>query len=121
SEQVEAQPVPAAAVAVPVSGRSAAAVRAQAERLRADLVARPELSVAAVGFSSAPTRGQLEQRGVVAAADREQLVAGLAALSLGEPSPLVVEGRSAGGTVKPVFVFAGQGGQGVGMAVELLD
>ncbi|WP_369182807.1 SDR family NAD(P)-dependent oxidoreductase [Streptomyces sp. Y1] len=121
SEQVEAQPVPAAAVAVPVSGRSAAAVRAQAERLRAHLVARPELSLADVGFSAATTRAQLEHRGVVAAADREQLLAGLAALSLGEPSPLVVEGRSAGGTVKPVFVFPGQGAQWVGMAVELLD
>ncbi|WP_052707806.1 SDR family NAD(P)-dependent oxidoreductase [Streptomyces rubellomurinus] len=49
------------------------------------------------------------------------MLAGLAALSLGEPSPLVVEGRSAGGTVKPVFVFPGQGAQWVGMAVELLD
>ncbi|KJS51007.1 hypothetical protein VM98_39515, partial [Streptomyces rubellomurinus subsp. indigoferus] len=76
SEQVEAQPVPAAAVAVPVSGRSAAAVRAQAERLRAHLLARPELSLADVGFSAATTRAQLEHRGVVAAADREQLLAG---------------------------------------------
>ncbi|GAA1397238.1 type I polyketide synthase [Kitasatospora putterlickiae] len=116
------EPVPVVgAVAVPVSGRSAAAVRAQAERLRAHLVARPELSPADVGFSAATTRAQLEHRGVVAAADREQLLAGLAALSLGEPSPLVVEGRSAGGTVKPVFVFPGQGAQWVGMAVELLD
>ncbi|KJS57907.1 hypothetical protein VM95_36715, partial [Streptomyces rubellomurinus] len=69
-----AEPAPVApAVAVPVSGRSAAAVRAQAERLRAHLLARPELSLADVGFSAATTRAQLEHRGVVAAADREQL------------------------------------------------
>ncbi|MBB5940354.1 type I polyketide synthase, partial [Streptomyces zagrosensis] len=108
------------AVAVPVSGRSAAATRAQAARLRAHVLARPDLSLVDLGYSAATARAHLEHRGVVAAADRDQLLAGLAALAIGEPSPIAVEGRGTAGT-KPVFVFPGQGAQWVGMAVELLD
>ncbi|WP_031080598.1 acyltransferase domain-containing protein, partial [Streptomyces sp. NRRL S-118] len=120
SDDGAAAPRPMPAVPVTVSGRSAAAMRAQADRLRAHALARPDLSLADLGFSAATTRAHLEHRGVVAAADREQLLAGLAALSVGEPSPVVVEGRAAPGA-KPVFVFPGQGAQWVGMAVELLD
>nr|APD71615.1 type I polyketide synthase 9 [Streptomyces sp.] len=111
---------PMPAVPVTVSGRSAAAMRAQADRLRAYALARPELSLAGLGLSAATTRAHLEHRGVVAAASREELLSGLAALSLGEPSPVLVEGRATPGA-KPVFVFPGQGAQWVGMAVELLD
>nr|WP_225859689.1 type I polyketide synthase [Streptomyces albicerus] len=111
---------PMPAVPVPVSGRTPAAMRAQADRLRAHLLARPELPLADLGFSAATTRAHLEHRGVVAAADRDELLAGLAALAVGEPSPVTVEGRSTAGA-KPVFVFPGQGAQWVGMAVELLD
>jgi acyl transferase domain-containing protein/thioesterase domain-containing protein/acyl carrier protein len=107
-------------VPVAVSGRTSAAMRAQADRLRAHLVERPELSVLDVGFSAATTRAHLEHRGLVAASDRTQLLAGLAALSASGSSPVVVEGRANPG-VKPVFVFPGQGAQWVGMAVELLD
>ncbi|MEU3459406.1 beta-ketoacyl synthase N-terminal-like domain-containing protein [Streptomyces sp. NPDC006733] len=112
-------PVPPA-VPVTVSGRSTAAMRAQADRLRAFVLARPEVSLADLGFSSATSRAHLEHRGVVAAAGREELLAGLTALSLGEPSPVVVEGRSPA-SAKAVFVFPGQGAQWVGMAVGLLD
>ncbi|MBL1101987.1 type I polyketide synthase [Streptomyces coffeae] len=115
-----AEPRPMTAVPVTVSGRTAAAMRAQADRLRAHALARPDLSLADLGLSAATTRAQLEHRGVVAAADRDQLLSGLAALSLGEPSPVVVEGRATPGA-KPVFVFPGQGAQWVGMAVELLN
>nr|APD71775.1 type I polyketide synthase 20 [Streptomyces sp.] len=118
----ELRPMPAVMPAVPVtvSGRDANAMRAQADRLRAYVLARPELAPADLGFSAATTRAHLEHRGVVAAADREELLTGLAALSVGEPSQVVVEGRPAPGA-KPVFVFPGQGAQWVGMAVELLD
>nr|WP_254397898.1 type I polyketide synthase [Streptomyces sp. AC558_RSS880] len=118
AERPGARPMPA--VAVTVSGRTVAAMRAQAGRLRAHVLARPELSLVDLGFSAATTRAHLEHRGVVAAADREQLLSGLAALSVGEPSPVVVEGRATAG-VKPVFVFPGQGAQWEGMAVGLLD
>nr|APD71853.1 type I polyketide synthase 1 [Streptomyces sp.] len=115
-----AEPRPMPAVPVTVSGRTAAAMRAQADRLRAHVLARGDLSLVDLGYSAATTRAHLEHRGVVAAADRDRLLSGLAALSVGEPSPVVVEGRAAPGA-KPVFVFPGQGAQWVGMAVELLD
>ncbi|MGW2426762.1 type I polyketide synthase, partial [Streptomyces sp. NPDC001709] len=107
-------------VPVAVSGRTAAALRAQADRLRAHVLARPGVSPVDLGFSAATARAHLEHRGVVAAADRDQLLSGLAALSVGEPSAGVVEGRAAV-TAKPVFVFPGQGAQWEGMAVELLE
>ncbi len=108
-----------AVVPVLVSARGPAAVRAQAERLRSFLAERPDLSLVDVAFSAATTRAQLEHRAAVVAADREELLAGLAALAAGEPSDVVVQGRVVEG--KPVFVFPGQGAQWAGMAVELLD
>ncbi|MBD3934972.1 type I polyketide synthase, partial [Streptomyces chumphonensis] len=106
-------------VPVPISARSEAALREQADRVRALLTARPELSLVDVGFSAALSRAHLEHRAAVVAADRDELLAGLASLSAGEPADSVVEGRQLAG--KSVFVFPGQGAQWVGMAVELLD
>ncbi|UYQ66232.1 SDR family NAD(P)-dependent oxidoreductase [Streptomyces peucetius] len=106
-------------VPVLVSARSEAALREQADRLRAYLIAEPEVSVADTAFSSVTTRAQLEHRAVVVATDRGALLSGLSALSSAEPAGHVVEGRAVGG--KPVFVFPGQGAQWAGMAVELLD
>ncbi|UYQ66235.1 type I polyketide synthase [Streptomyces peucetius] len=106
-------------VPVVVSAKSAAALREQAARLRAHLVAEPEVSLGDVAFSAVTTRARLEHRGAVVAAGREELLAGLAALAAGEPAEHVVEGRAVGGN--PVFVFPGQGAQWAGMAVELLD
>ncbi|UYQ66233.1 type I polyketide synthase [Streptomyces peucetius] len=110
---------PLEAAPVLVSAKSAAALREQAARLRAHLVAEPEVSLADTAFSAVTTRARLEHRGAVVAAGREELLAGLAALAAGEPAEHVVEGRAVGG--KPVFVFPGQGAQWAGMAVELLD
>jgi acyl transferase domain-containing protein/NADPH:quinone reductase-like Zn-dependent oxidoreductase/acyl carrier protein len=106
-------------VPVVLSARGAEALRAQADRLRASLIARPELGLVDVGFSSAVTRAHLEHRAAVVAADRGRLLAGLAAVASAEPVEGVVDGRAAGG--KAVFVFPGQGAQWAGMAVELLD
>jgi acyl transferase domain-containing protein/NADP-dependent 3-hydroxy acid dehydrogenase YdfG len=108
------------AVPVLLSGRGAAALRAQAERLRASVLARPELTVVDLGFSSVTTRDQLDQRAVVVASDRESLLAGLSTLSAAEPSDTVVEGQVLATGARPVFVFPGQGAQWQGMAVELL-
>ncbi|MBB5803874.1 acyl transferase domain-containing protein/acyl carrier protein [Saccharothrix ecbatanensis] len=102
-----------------VSARTEAGLRAQADRLRAFLATRPELSLADMAFSSATARAQLEHRGAVVATDRQSLLAGLGALAVGEPLDGVVEGRPMSG--KAVFVFPGQGAQWVGMAVELMD
>ncbi|WP_345328571.1 type I polyketide synthase, partial [Kitasatospora aburaviensis] len=106
-------------VPVVVSGKSAAALREQAERLRAHLLAEPKASLTDVGFSSVVSRAQLDSRGVVVASDRDELLTGLAALAAGDPASQVVEGRVVAG--RPVFVFPGQGAQWAGMAVELLD
>ncbi|MGW2052249.1 SDR family NAD(P)-dependent oxidoreductase, partial [Streptomyces sp. NPDC001858] len=55
------------------------------------------------------------------ASDRGELLEGLAALSVGESSVGVVEGRDLRADGRVVFVFPGQGAQWAGMAVQLLD
>jgi acyl transferase domain-containing protein len=106
-------------VPVLVSARDGVALHAQAERLRAYVIARPEVGLLDVGFSQAVTRAHLEYRAAVVASDRAGLLAGLEALACGEPAAGVIEGRVAGGGA--VFVFPGQGAQWEQMAVALLE
>ena len=103
-----------------LSARSAEALAGQAERLLAHVGADAGLGVADAGWSLVSTRSVFEHRAVVVGADREQLLAGLAGLAVGEPGVNVVVGRAqtAG---KTVFVFPGQGSQWVGMGAQLLD
>ncbi|MGF1430303.1 type I polyketide synthase, partial [Kitasatospora sp. LaBMicrA B282] len=96
----------------PLSARSAAALRAQAVRLRELLAARPELDPADLGHSLATGRALFEHRAVVLGED------GLAALARGEQSPELVTG-AAGGAGRTAFLFTGQGSQRVGMGREL--
>ncbi len=119
-EPVELEVAGRVAPVVPVllSARSEPALRAQADRLRAHLIARPDITVLDAGFSLATGRAQLDHRAAVVAADRGALLTGLAALTAGEPHAAVVQGRPAG--ARAVFVFPGQGSQWVGMAVSLL-
>ncbi|MFS7880228.1 type I polyketide synthase [Streptomyces asiaticus] len=105
-----------------LSGRSEAALRAQAERLLARLNERPEVSPADVGHSLATGRSAFEYRAAVVGEDRAQLLGALEALASSGVSPGVVRGEGAAvPEARPVFVFPGQGSQWVGMAVELLD
>ncbi|MGW0204460.1 acyltransferase domain-containing protein, partial [Streptomyces sp. NPDC003233] len=104
-----------------LSARDEAALREQADRLRAHVEARPELGVASVARSLAVTRTTFEHRAVVVADDRDRFLAGLRARSAGQPAAAVVEGRHDGPPVRPVFVFPGQGSQWAGMAAELID
>ncbi|WSP77978.1 amino acid adenylation domain-containing protein [Streptomyces sp. NBC_01235] len=109
-----------AVVPVTVSGGTEAALRRQAGRLREWLEARPELSPLDVGFSTVTTRGALNHRGVVVAADRTELLDGLGALAVGDSAPGVVEGALAPDS-GVVWVFPGQGSQWAGMARGLRE
>ncbi|TVL91390.1 type I polyketide synthase [Streptomyces sp. SAJ15] len=113
-------PEPSAPVPVVVSGRSAAALRAQAGRLREWLDADPELRPVDVGHSAVTTRSALKHRAVVVAADRAELLDGLAALAAGEASADLVTGSVAAGP-GVVWVFPGQGSQWLGMARGLWE
>jgi acyl transferase domain-containing protein len=104
-----------------VSARGEAALRAQAARLAQ--FARDGLNgtgVADAGYRLATGRAVLEDRAVVLSADPDGFAAALTALAAGEPAPNVVTGTAGpGGGGKVAFVFAGQGGQWLGMAAEL--
>ncbi|UFQ99993.1 SDR family NAD(P)-dependent oxidoreductase [Streptomyces sp. Go40/10] len=105
-----------------LSSRTAAGLRAQAERL---LTHRPALDADPydVALALATTRSAFEHRAVVLGADRDALlaaVAAVAAVAEGAESADVVRGRAVGDG-RVVFVFPGQGAQWVGMAVDLLD
>ncbi|MGA6170676.1 type I polyketide synthase [Streptomyces sp. NPDC012600] len=112
------EPVPAAVPWI-LSARTPDALRAQAAALHERVVAEPGLSVVDVGHSLAVGRSRFAERAVVVGADRDELLAGVAALSRGDRSAGVVVG---GGQPpgRSVLVFPGHGTQWVGMAAELL-
>ncbi|MFG2050638.1 SDR family NAD(P)-dependent oxidoreductase [Micromonospora sp. NPDC048935] len=116
-EAEPAAPVPPGPPLVVVSGRTAEALRAQADRLARFVAARPAVDPAAVGWSSVATRTAFAHRGVVPASDRDELVAGLEALAAGQPAAGVVTGAPAGGRL--AAVFTGQGAQRAGMGLGL--
>ncbi|WP_394831346.1 type I polyketide synthase [Pendulispora rubella] len=109
-----------AAFAVPVllSAKSEAALRAQAERLRAHLVQHPELRAVDVAFSLATTRSHFEHRAAFVAADRDALLDALAN-AVTAPSP--PGGGSGWGSGKLAVLFTGQGSQRHGMGRALHD
>ncbi|NEA15143.1 type I polyketide synthase, partial [Streptomyces halstedii] len=111
-------PVPAA-VPWTLSARTPDALRAQAAVLHERVVAEPGLSVVDVGHSLVAGRSRFAERAVVVGADRDELLAGLAALSRGVGSAGVVTGD---GLLpgRSVLVFPGHGSQWVGMAAGLL-
>jgi mycoketide-CoA synthase len=100
-----------------VSGRDADGLAGQAARLAAWAATQDDLDSAAVAWSLAAMRTNLEHRAVVLGADPAELIAGLNAIAQGRPAAEVIRGTGAGGRV--VFVFPGQGGQWVGMGREL--
>ncbi|MFI1711774.1 type I polyketide synthase [Streptomyces griseoruber] len=119
-EQLPVEPQTTGPVAWPLSGRSAAALRGQAERLRARLTADPEPTPADVAHSLATGRAAFEHRAVVVAEDRAQLLAALTALGRDEDTAAVVRGR-VGPRGRTAFLFSGQGSQRPGMGRELLE
>ncbi len=105
-----------------LSAKSAQALREQAARLREFVAADADLSAGDVGHALVTTRSLFEHRQVVIGADREELLAALAAVAAGEETAAA---RSVSGVAKPagrtVFVFPGQGAQWVAMGRELWE
>ncbi|WP_431772535.1 type I polyketide synthase [Streptomyces cucumeris] len=101
-----------------VSGRTVAAMRAQAARLATFLTDQAQpAGLTDVGYSLATTRAALNNRGVVVAADRDDLLAGLGALAGGTPHAAVTTGTTTRGRL--AFLFTGQGAQKLGMGRAL--
>ncbi|GAA2329946.1 hypothetical protein GCM10010376_57780 [Streptomyces violaceusniger] len=118
-EASEASADDAGVVACVVSARSEVALRAQAERLAEFVRADDGLSPVEVASSLVTSRSVFEHRGVVLAAGRDGLLAGLAALSSGRSVAGVVRGAVLPG--KSSVLFSGQGSQRIGMGRELYE
>ncbi|MDG4785103.1 SDR family NAD(P)-dependent oxidoreductase [Micromonospora sp. WMMD1102] len=103
-----------------LTAQSDAALRGQAGRLHDRVAADEDLPIADVAHTLATGRGRFDRRAVLLGHDRTELLAGLAALRDGDPSPALVTGRADGGA-GTAFVFTGQGGQRPGMGRELYD
>ncbi|MDC0708573.1 SDR family NAD(P)-dependent oxidoreductase [Stigmatella sp. ncwal1] len=118
---VPSSPVPQkAALPIPLSARSEAALRAQAEALAAHLKLHPELRLSEVARSLSTLRTHFEHRAVVVTSERAELLSGLEAVVQGSSVPHLVRG-TAKPSGRPVFVFPGQGSQWLEMARPLLD
>jgi mycoketide-CoA synthase len=111
----------------PVSARTPAALRAQADRLHQHLICHPDLDLTDVAYSLGFTRTHHSHRAVitaaVAAADpREDLLEALRALHTDQPHPQLTRHHYlAHLRGKTVFVLPGQGGQYPGMGRELYE
>ncbi|MFF7656639.1 beta-ketoacyl synthase N-terminal-like domain-containing protein, partial [Streptomyces sp. NPDC007983] len=112
-------------VPVLLSGRSAAALRAQAARLREHLASTPGASLTDVAYSLATARERFEHRAALTIADpgapgaAEGLVRGLEALARGDSAPGLADRTGVVRAGATAFLFSGQGSQRPAMGREL--
>ncbi|MEV7908305.1 acyltransferase domain-containing protein, partial [Streptomyces anulatus] len=114
------QEQPAGPVPLAVSGRSAAALGAQAERLAAHLETHPGLDPADVAYSLATTRATFEHRAVILGQTPGELTGRLRKLAAGNTGPGIITAPPAG-TPHLTFLFTGQGSQRTGMGHDLYN
>ncbi|MFF3854975.1 type I polyketide synthase, partial [Micromonospora sp. NPDC002575] len=107
-------------VPVLLSARTEGALAGQAGRWARWLTGGDSLAAVDVAWSSVTTRPALEQRAVVVAEGRDDLLAALRALATGEPSGSVVVGAAAP-RGQLALLFSGQGAQRAGMGRELYE
>ncbi|MEU7474409.1 type I polyketide synthase [Lentzea sp. NPDC042327] len=106
-----------AVTAWPLSGATAAALRAQATQLHEFASSRADVSPALIGAALDHSRTALRERAVVLGEDRTEVLSALSALGAGRSAEGVVRGHTTtGGTA---FLFSGQGSQRIGMGVAL--
>ncbi|MFJ9363893.1 SDR family NAD(P)-dependent oxidoreductase [Nocardia sp. NPDC101769] len=105
-----------------LSAKTEDGLRGQAAKLLSWVTENPGPTVDDIGWSLVTTRARLEWRGAVVAADRDAMLAGLAALAesgTGNSARGLVTGRAV--TRKAAFLCTGQGAQRVGMGRELYE
>ena len=107
-------------VPVPVSAKSPAALRELAGALGERLAGLPEAGPLDVGYSLATGRADLEHRAVLFAADRDELLNGLASLAEGTDSARLGAGHLRS-RVRPRFCFRGRGRSGWGWGGGLYE
>ncbi|MGE0216905.1 SDR family NAD(P)-dependent oxidoreductase [Mycolicibacterium sp.] len=120
-EVVATQPEPPVSTLV-VTGKSPARIASLAGRL-ADWLQTPQAAgygLADIADTLNHHRAQHPRFATVAAADREQAVAGLRALAGGYPAPGVVGPNDPALGTGTVFLYSGQGSQWAGMGKRLL-
>ncbi|MEU8827591.1 type I polyketide synthase [Streptomyces sp. NPDC048636] len=109
-----------------LSGRSAAALRGQAQALAEWMAADDCPSPVEVGWSLVTCRSVFEHRAVVMGQNLEELRAGLAALAAAEPhqavvGPGLVRPGTADSTGRMVFFFGGEDAGRAGAGAELYE
>ncbi|WP_406253648.1 SDR family NAD(P)-dependent oxidoreductase [Streptomyces atratus] len=101
-----------------LSGRTEAAVAAQAARLVDRLATDPAAGALDIAWSTAVTRSALDHRVAVLGKDREELLAGLCSVADGATAPGVLTGTALENG-QLAFLFSGQGSQRAAMGREL--
>ncbi|MFF3959919.1 acyltransferase domain-containing protein, partial [Streptomyces sp. NPDC001890] len=104
-----------------LSGKSEAALRAQAGKLLDRIRQDTDTSLTDIAYSLALTRTHFDHRAAITATHRDDYLTALEALTHNHPTTPHTTTAETQTSPRPVFVFPGQGAQWAGMAVELLD